>query len=85
MILSNILFELDGTLIDSKVGITRSIQYALYHKAFEALDEALSIAKDENGFISLILTSMWAGVIHASDCNFDKTLCSFQLAWEKSF
>jgi phosphoglycolate phosphatase len=29
MILSNILFDLDGTLIDSKNGITRSIQYAL--------------------------------------------------------
>ena len=29
MILSNILFDLDGTLIDSKEGITRSIQYAL--------------------------------------------------------
>ena len=29
MTLSNILFDLDGTLIDSKDGITRSIQYAL--------------------------------------------------------
>lgn len=29
MILSNLLFDLDGTLIDSKDGITRSIQYAL--------------------------------------------------------
>jgi len=29
MNLSNILFDLDGTLIDSKAGITRSIQYAL--------------------------------------------------------
>jgi len=48
-------------------------------KAFEAIDEALRIAKDENDFITLILTSMWAGVFHYTDCNFDKTLDSFQL------
>jgi len=51
-----------------------------YPKAFKALDDALRIAKDENDFISLILTSMWAGVIHSYDCNFEKTLDSFQLA-----
>jgi len=50
-----------------------------YPKAFEALSEALGIAKDENDFISLILTSMWLGVIHSSDCDFEKTLNSFQL------
>ncbi|MDX2420710.1 MAG: hypothetical protein QNL45_06540, partial [Nitrospirota bacterium] len=50
-----------------------------YPKAFEALDEALRIAKDENDFISLILTGMWAGVIHSYDCNFEKALNSFQM------
>ena len=48
-------------------------------KAFEALDESLSIAKDENDFITLILSGMWEGVIHFSYCNYEKALSSFQM------
>jgi tetratricopeptide (TPR) repeat protein len=49
-----------------------------YPKADEARSEALRIAKDENDFISLILTSMWLGVIHFFECDFEKTVNSFQ-------
>ena len=68
-----------GQILSSK-GCYHGFVEEDHPKAFEALDEALSIAKDENDFISLILTSMWAGVIHSYDCNFDRTLDSFQLA-----
>ena len=67
-----------GQILSSK-GCYHGFVEEDYPKAFEALDEALRIAKDENDFISLILTSMWAGVIHSYDCNFEKTLDSFQL------
>jgi class 3 adenylate cyclase/tetratricopeptide (TPR) repeat protein len=49
-----------------------------FPKAFEALNEALRIAQDESDFISLILTSMWLGVIHFYNCDFEKTINSFQ-------
>ena len=48
-------------------------------KAFEALDESLCIAKEENDFITLILSGMWKGVIHFSECNYEKALSSFRL------
>ena len=50
-----------------------------HQKAFEALDESLRIAKDENDFITLILSGMWKGVVHYSDCNYEKALSSFQM------
>ena len=41
MKIENILFDLDGTLTDPRVGITRSIQYAL-----EKLDRPVPTAED---------------------------------------
>ncbi len=35
---NNILFDLDGTLTDPKVGITKSVAYALKHFGIEVLD-----------------------------------------------
>lgn len=35
-----VLFDLDGTLVDSSIGITRSVQYALKHFGIEEKDTA---------------------------------------------
>ena len=43
MVYSNILFDLDGTLTDPKVGITKSVQYALNKFGIKAeLDNLVS-------------------------------------------
>jgi len=51
-----------------------------FPKAFEALDEALLIAGEEKDVITLILTSMWLGILHAFDCDFEKARISLQRA-----
>ena len=40
MKIKNILFDLDGTIIDPKIGITESIQYALRELGLEMIPEA---------------------------------------------
>ncbi len=34
----NLLFDLDGTIIDPREGITRSVEYALNHFGIEVAD-----------------------------------------------
>jgi tetratricopeptide (TPR) repeat protein len=51
-----------------------------FPKAFEALDEALSIAGEEWDIITLILASFWLGILRAYDCDFEKARSSLQTA-----
>lgn len=48
--------------------------------AFEALEEALSIASEEWDLITLILSSLWLGVMRALDCDFERARSSLQRA-----
>jgi hypothetical protein len=51
-----------------------------FPKTFEALEEVLSIAGDEKDAVTLILASMWLGVLRAFDCDFEKARSSLQTA-----
>jgi tetratricopeptide (TPR) repeat protein len=51
-----------------------------FPKAFEALDEALSIAEEEKEIITLFLASTWLGILKALDCSFEKAQNAFQKA-----
>jgi len=48
--------------------------------AFEAIEEALRIAGEEQDIITLALASFWSGSLQAFDCDFEKARSSFQRA-----
>lgn len=51
-----------------------------FSKAFEALNEALQIATEEQDFINLVLTGLWSGAFYSLECDFDKAKISLQRA-----
>ncbi|MBU2515775.1 HAD hydrolase-like protein [bacterium] len=59
---ANILFDLDGTLTDPKVGITRSIQYAL-----EQLNEPVPAADELTWCIGPPLLDFFATILNSRD------------------
>jgi class 3 adenylate cyclase/tetratricopeptide (TPR) repeat protein len=51
-----------------------------FPKGLEALEEAFCIASEEWDLITLILASMWLGLLQAFDCDFEKARSSLQRA-----
>jgi class 3 adenylate cyclase/tetratricopeptide (TPR) repeat protein len=51
-----------------------------FASAFEALDEALRIAGEEQDIITLVLASFWSGCLQAFNCDFEKARSSLQRA-----